>query len=460
MSTREIDVTFDDIQANGTGSDSPAIVIYNNSGSFEITGTSNQSEISNYVTTTLAGNPLFPEVNQVGGIVIVEDDDGNDSIDANDDEYLDVNLNNLLMEGNNSALVARNIDVITIDQLEVNDSVNSAIEALNTRFFGLTNSGGEENGGPLEPVINLLYNTTRDDDDIYQVYYMSNTLNNVGFTDSNSTILSIQAVTTINDDVFSIGASSYGINSDTDLDREMGMYFEVSGGNIFTFEDSANIDDLAAIDVGWNGSLAGIVGSGSTSSVRNFFNLGSINLTGDAIGINISNNTDESDEDTDLVIENNLFQTNSDTGNTIAMNFEVESELDVLINNNVVQTLTQTENTTTYGYVFDVGSDSDIVITSNTLTLGPDAGVALLFDRIQGPSRVNISHNLLQLEDLNLGGPLEQGVIFNTIFGTVDLSSTVDNIFSISGFTGTEIIFSAPAGSTTGGISINGVVYP
>ena len=100
------------------------------------------------------------------------------------------------------------------------------------------------------------------------------------------------------------------------------------------------------------------------------------------------------------------------------------------------------------------------MITSNTLTLGPDAGVALLFDRMQGPSRVNISNNLLQLEDLNLGGPLEQGVIFNTIFGTVDLSSTVDNIFSISGFTGTEIIFSAPAGSTTGGISINGVVYP
>lgn len=459
LNDRVINIEFEEIQADGSGSVEPAIVILNATGSFTIDGT-NQSEISNYILNTNPGNPLFPEINQVGGIVIAEIDDGDDSIDADDDEVLEVNLNNLLMEGNNSAIVARNVDELIIDELEFNDSINQGIIALNTRFFMLTNSGGQENAGPLEEVISLLYNTVRDDDEFYEAYFMQNTLGNIGLSDTDSTLINIQAVNTISNDVFIIGASGDGIDSDTDNNQEMDLLVEITDGNIFTFENDFDIDDLAAINIEWNGRLNATIGNGDTSADRNFFNLGSIDLAGDLIGINIENDTDETDEDTDVVIENNTFQINSNDGNTAVMNFDIEEELDVLIFNNVSTTLTQTENITNFGTVFDIGADSDVIIASNTFTLGPDAGIAVLFDRIQGPSRVNISDNIFNLQDLNLGGPLEQGVIFTTVFGTVSLDSTVGNTLNLIGLTGTEIIFSAPANSTTGSININGVNFP
>jgi hypothetical protein len=443
------DININLTQVIGTGDDTnpldAGIIITDSTGSFEIDGGNGQSSLTDYSATAI----FLSEFNNL-----------NDSVDADDDEVLSFLVTDMLLEANSIGLFARNIDEIVLDGMQIEESINEGVLAINTRVFALGNSSTENNGGLLDNVIDLRYNTVRTDDQEYEVYILANNLNNNGFNEDLNTIINIQATTNIVTDTVTIGPSGDGINSDTDDNEEMDIYVQIDQGNIFTLSNDANIDDLAAINIEWNGRMEAIIGSGSTAALRNIFNLGAIGMDGDLIGLNIVNNTSETDEDTDILIQNNQFQINADEANTTVMNFEIDSELDVLINNNVSTTLTQSANISSFGLVFDVGADSDIAITNNTLAFGTDAGTAILFDRIQGPSRVNISSNIFTMQDLNLGGPLEQGVIFNSIFGTVTLQSTSGNTFNIQGFQGTETIFQAPLGSTTGSILINGVNFP
>ncbi len=451
----DIGVTFSQILADSRNPTSDTgLLILNSTGDFLVDGLLGTSEFTNYLDDA---------------VVLIENNDGDASIDANDLEVLSVELVDVLFEDNGSSVVALNIDEIRLDTLEVNNSNDEAVLAVNTRFFQLQNStfvdngtnDGLADGNVLEPVVDLLYTTTRDDDQIYEVYVLSNNLNNVGFDEDNDTILNIQAVNTVTRDSLFVGLSSFGIDSDSDLDREMDLFVEVTGGNVFTLANDDNLTDIAAINIEWNGQLDTIIGDGTTVDDRNLFNIGSLALDADMFVINIANDTNEVDETSNISIENNQIDVLTDTGNTTIFNFEIDAEANILINNNVTTTLSQTENIVNFGAVFDIGANSDVVISSNTFTLGPDAGVAVRFDRIAGPSRVNISNNVFNLNDLNIGGGLEQGVIFNSIFGTVTLSSTLDNTVNFNGiFNGTEIIFQAPAGTTNGAITLNGIDFP
>lgn len=104
--------------------------------------------------------------------------------------------------------------------------------------------------------------------------------------------------------------------------------------------------------------------------------------------------------------------------------------------------------------------NNSIDISRNRVTFNSRGGTAVLFETISGPSSVNMDGNrLIMFDDGFL--PEARGIVFQTVVGTIGLSSfnNQDNVILPNGTFGT-IPFSIPNGVSTGSLLINGQRLP
>ena len=96
---------------------------------------------------------------------------------------------------------------------------------------------------------------------------------------------------------------------------------------------------------------------------------------------------------------------------------------------------------------------STVTLNSNYLVDNAFGGTGVLFEEVAAGSAVEFGNN--RFDFLSTGMLVDQGIIFNNVGETVQLSSSRNN--AINGAT-TNV--SIPSGKTTGKLRINGANYP
>jgi hypothetical protein len=105
------------------------------------------------------------------------------------------------------------------------------------------------------------------------------------------------------------------------------------------------------------------------------------------------------------------------------------------------------------GFRFALQDDATVTLQGNYLVDNAFGGTGVLFDQIAGGSAVEIGNN--QFDFLSTGMLVDQGIIFNTVGDTVQLSSSRNNVIN-----GATTTITVPSGKTTGKLRINGANVP
>jgi hypothetical protein len=105
------------------------------------------------------------------------------------------------------------------------------------------------------------------------------------------------------------------------------------------------------------------------------------------------------------------------------------------------------------GIKLALGTSATVNLASNHIFDAVDGTTGIMFESIAGASVVTIDNNLIELE--NQAALLDQGIVFQSITGSIALSGTATNTI-----TGADTPFFAPSGATTGGILVNGAMVP
>jgi hypothetical protein len=99
-----------------------------------------------------------------------------------------------------------------------------------------------------------------------------------------------------------------------------------------------------------------------------------------------------------------------------------------------------------------------INISDNRINFSSFDGTGILFETISGPSTVNMDGNRIVMFDDGFL-PNEQGILFQSVTGTIALSSTRNNVVLPQGLITTRPL-TIPAGVSTGSLLINGARVP
>lgn len=355
--------------------------------------------------------------------------------------------------------IFENIDTVDLNSQQYDLNEGLAIFSLNTVNFRLNNALITDNArgdnnittSDLEGFHQVLLRVDQDIEDVDDYEYtISNNImqdNQIVFT--NDALLQIEATNL---------ASGATLNLDI-VDNQDPLTL-VPG-----FLSSRFFTSGAAVRIDWNGPL-------NAAIERNGFQLD----TGDnQFGVDIIQDG-SSFVNTISFSENTVVGTGALDDNQTGVRMDLEGRTDLLILDNAV--INQTTGAVTPGIVFagtnatgfDLrlrGVGNTVVFDDNFLDFNGVGGTGLLFAVINS-SDVQIGDDTgtftdfgNQIELTDTDATFERGIIFQTTFGTVDLSGTQDNIittFPAIG-NGTFIPFQPP-GSSTGQIIINGQPQP
>ncbi len=214
-----------------------------------------------------------------------------------------------------------------------------------------------------------------------------------------------------------------------------------------TYDGDRTRDD--AIVLRWNGPS------------RTTFTNNTINLTGAGPQTGFDIQQFSTTDLYELVVDNNLVEstvTGIVSGQQIGLRLRTAgSSLSTIRNNSF--TFTGGEGR---GMDFTMGSGTEMSITGNDIVDNTDGGAGMIFNSIAQPAALFISGNRIGLFDT--GTAIEEGIVFNSVIGTVNLSGTQNNQVLLGNpgtpGAGIERIFLIPVGTATGQIIVNGVLAP
>jgi hypothetical protein len=236
------------------------------------------------------------------------------------------------------------------------------------------------------------------------------------------------------------------------------------------FNASRSGTNTAAVRINWNGNL-----DATMSRARFILNDGSNNAAGFDIhqsGTGFLNN---------IVYDGNLLTGTSAASNgNEGVRFDLDGRTTLSITNtfdvdpggNVIPGM-NISGTNAVGFDLSMRTaGNNVFIDRNWVRISTDGGTGLLFNTIN-TSNVTIADsstpipntdfvlgNQFDLFDGGVGSATERGIIFQTTFGTINLSGSGDNVINQLGAAQGGIIFFQPPASSTGQISINGVLQP
>lgn len=251
------------------------------------------------------------------------------------------------------------------------------------------------------------------------------------------------------DDVITI------FNTPGGIDAHLGV---VISGNQFILNDTNDFDaadtDESAIEIDWNGptridinsnefSLAGTNAGQSQTAMyirnRNLLDLTELEIVGNVI----DNSTQPTAFGVDMITAG--ASTSLITGN--AFNFSGVSST---------------------GMHFILGSDTRMDWVGNLIRFEAEGGTGILVERTQQRATYQISGNIIQLSDALVGigfpndPPLERGIVFQSISGTINLFGPQNNIIEMITPGDIDVFFSpaAPTPTINGQILVNGNLGP
>jgi hypothetical protein len=241
---------------------------------------------------------------------------------------------------------------------------------------------------------------------------------------------------------YTLSASSNSFTSST-ADNILVQSLAGSEGSTLTFTAGSNTFQnsqagTAGINLSWNGNLSGtvdqntFVGTGGTNTGVRIDSLS----TADLSTVSITNNsfTGNGGGDTGFQLIAAGPSQSTVTGNTV-----------------------QFGATGGTGFRFSLGPSSTLDLASNSVVDSAGGATGMLFDSVTGPASVTIDANAVSLAHHG------NGIIFSSVTDptisnmtyTLNLAGSQNNVIQ-----GADTPFSVPAGTTTGGIVVNGAVVP
>jgi hypothetical protein len=242
--------------------------------------------------------------------------------------------------------------------------------------------------------------------------------------------------------VYALSASSNSFTSGS-ADNILVQTLSGSEGSTLNFTSESNTFQnsqagTAGINLNWNGNLSATID-------RNTF----VGTAGSNTGVYI-NGLSATDLST-VSITNNSFTGNG--GSNTGFQVIAAGPSQLTLTGNAVQ-FGATGGT---GFRFSVGPSATLDLAGNSVVDTAGGATGVLFDSVTGPASVTIDGNLVSLA--NHGN----GIIFSSVTDptvsnmtyTVNLAGSQNNVIQ-----GANTPFSVPAGTTTGGILVNGTVVP
>lgn len=307
-----------------------------------------------------------------------------------------VGLRWMNLDSNGLGIRADNVSQFGLERSIVTKSTTYGIDALNTTTFSVLNSNFLENGGA----------NIRGVFDQQRSYAWS--------------INGTQLISSTSDNVV-LAVMAGGEGSTMNLQTQ---------GNLVQNSQAAT----NGFNINWNGNLSVTVDQTHfDSSGAN--NTGLLVTNASATGL------------TSVAFTNSVFFGTA-SGNTV-MRLTSAGPAQV----NLVANQVEFDATNGIGFRMALGASSSVNANQNTIVDTTDGGTGFLFDSILGPGNVTMQNNMISLQ--NAGGLLDRGIIFSSVTDTINLFGTNDNIIA-----GADTAFFAPAGTTVGGILINGSRLP
>lgn len=497
-------VTFDNLAINDR--QSTGLAIDNSSGTITVNGTTN---ITNAAASTASGLSITNSSGNVtfNGAVTVANSTGNPGVNlVNNSGTTTFNSLNIT-SSNGTALYANNGGTLDVSS-ETNGSSGGTIQATNgtavdventavdVNLTSISSSGGtvgiklvstpgtfdvygatgaaSGSGGTIQGATTgvLLQNAgtvalglMKIDSNGVGVQAQNVTdleLGGVQITNSTSygiDALDVKSLTVANSQLYGNGAANIRFQADTigayTLTSNLNAFGTSTADNIlvqslagsegstlsFTAANSGFVNSnagSAAINLNWNGNLTADVETNSFSGAG-----------GSNTGVHI--NALSSTALSNVTITNNTYTGNATNDTAFQVITAGPSQLSV------------TNNTVTFGgtggtgFRFSLAPSSTLNLATNSVTDTAGGATGVLFDSVTGPASLTISGNSVTLSHHG------DGMIFSSVTDpvvsgmtySVGLSSTQNNTIQ-----GADTPFSVPAGTTTGGIEVNGTVVP
>ncbi len=310
-----------------------------------------------------------------------------------------VGLRCLDLDGNGVGIDASNSEELSLSNLQVTNSTNYGLDALNMEIVTIAGSVFEDNGASTDNSIRFRADTLGD----YGLFVSGTTV-----TDATAAAIAMSTVGS--------GAGSSLTLQIYDNDIDLSRY------------------GAAGVEIDWDGPIVGSIlynGFESTADLTTAVNV-------------VSTSTSELAE---LAVVQNLFEFEGD--DSVGMRFETAGPA----------TLSAGQNSVVFdgsggtGLEFLVAPSADIYVYNNTITDNVSGGTGILFTSIAGPSTVTLQANTIDL--LSDTAVIDRGIIFTTVTDTVELLSPTNNVV-----TGATTSFYAPVGSLTGHAYVNGETVP
>jgi hypothetical protein len=310
-----------------------------------------------------------------------------------------VALQRMNLTDNFQAITSSDSDYVLVDYAQITGSTHYALDSMNDQLVSITNSLISTNGAIGEGSIRLRADTFGS----YQTQILNSTI-----ADTNGTAIS-----------YSNSAAANG--------SSMGLLMQNN-------DITATRGGSTAVSVNWNGPV------GLTMD-HNKFTLVQSNIVG--VDVNETSTTDK----LTAVVTNNITNVQDTGGIGYRMTAAGTSSIQFGFNGVAFQ------GGNGIGFEMALGGVSTVVMSTNQVVDNAFGATGILFDSIAAGSSAQFDGNVLQF--LSTGLIVDRGIVFTTAGDTVQLSGTQNNIIQ-----GATTNFSAPAGSMTGSIKVNGSPAP
>lgn len=206
--------------------------------------------------------------------------------------------------------------------------------------------------------------------------------------------------------------------------------------NLFAQNDAFTntMAGTGGIRAGWNGGLTAFVDS-STFAQSGGTNTGVSLANASTTGL------------TTIAITNNQFQSAGSGDFGVNLTTNAPSQITIFDN------LAQFNAANGTGFQMSLGPSATVNVSSNTINDSIGGATGIHFSSITGPGSVTINNNIMNLT--NTGVFPDQGIIFSSVTGTIQLIGTQNN-----GVINAATPFFVPVGTTTGSILVNGIPVP
>ncbi len=336
---------------------------------------------------------------------------------------------------------------VTIRNNDLNSNTLQGFDGRNVRSFLLENSIVQNNTGGNQVRLNatILENATT-------LGSYAVTLRNNRFIDPTGGLIGIPGL----GDMISI--SNQGTANGSILSLLVEDNGGIGAGGGVGFSSNRNFDD-AILGTTWNGDMRVTI---QDNNFRMSANAGQV-------GVRIIQT--RSSAFSDVLYQRNVLNDGGgslDTG--LFMDFAGRTSLGILDNfgtdangNVAVQGFQMDGRNNARDTAIDLvfrSTNNTIDISRNAILFNSFDGTGVLFETISGPSTVNMDGNQITMFDDGFL-PDELAIVFNSVVGTINLSSRQgqDNIINPAGIF-TTIPFLIPNGVSTGSILINGIQTP